>query len=217
MKTRKQEKVERKKKKKNCRNRLRNDEYLQRQRKKLNARDRKAELIQYRRQDLIGRYEAAIRDGPTIVCNCCGGLFFKQSIFKFEKEISPDLLAIIRQMPTGPETRLCFTCRKSAIDGKVPKLCLANGLAFPELPDVLVGLTELEKRLSSPRVPFMQIKERGVDKQFGIRGSVVNVPIDVQKSIDVLPRAFNNTETVQLLLKRMRQHKTNFINEFIRP
>ncbi len=50
-----------------------------------------------------------------------------------------------------------------------------NGLHLPEIPEELKDLTETEERL-----PFMQIKElKHVDKQYGLKGNIVNVPISV--------------------------------------
>ncbi len=47
-----------------------------------------------------------------------------------------------------------------------------NGLHLPEIPEELKDLTETEERL-----PFMQIKElKHVDKQYGLKGNIVNVP-----------------------------------------
>jgi len=216
--------IEKQKKKNNIRKRLKSDEYLQRKRQKKNEKDRERSEYQLQRgemkksiEGMIGKYEKAIRDGPTIVCSCCAGLYFPQSIQIWSKGMSSELMTIVRQVYTAEVIQLCRTCRRYVAQGLVPRLCLANGLAFPDLPDVLKGLTELEERLSSPRLPFMQIRPRGIDMQFGIKGNVVNIPIDVQKTIDVLPRAVTNSETIQLLLKRMRQHKSSYLNEYIRP
>jgi hypothetical protein len=101
-----------------------------------------------------------------------------------------------------PIGKLCSTCRKQCIAGKVPKLSLANGLNYPKIPDCLLGLTCLEERLVSPRIPFMQIGSLGVDRQCGLKGSVVNVPVSVDTSVSVLPRSFDQTFTIQIKLKR---------------
>ena len=43
-------------------------------------------------------------------------------------------------------------------DGKVPKLSVANGMKWPDKPPEL-DLHQLEERLISLRLPFMQVRE----------------------------------------------------------
>jgi hypothetical protein len=61
-------------------------------------------------------------------------------------------------------------------------------MGFPEKPNEL-QLYPLEERLISLRIPFMQIRQlpRG-GGQFSVKGNVVNVPVDVQPTINSLPR-----------------------------
>ena len=85
---------------------------------------------------------------------------------------------------------------------KVPKLCLSNGLAFPEIPEELQGLTQLEERLTAPRLPFMKLRPLGWDQQVGLQGNIVNVPIDVSDTVKVLPREITNSSVIHLALMR---------------
>jgi hypothetical protein len=65
-------------------------------------------------------------------------------------------------------------CKTGLTSVHVPRLCVSNGLHFSEIPDYLPQLAPLEERLVSPRIPFINIRPLGLDKQFGIRGSAVN-------------------------------------------
>ena len=78
-------------------------------------------------------------------------------------------------------------------------------------------LTPLEERLISPRLPFMQIRHLGIDKQYGLRGNCVNVPVDVDNNVSILPRATNNIQTVQIQLMRRMTDKNPYSFETIRP
>ena len=113
--------------------------------------------------------------------------------------------------------KLCVTCRKDIMSNKVPNLSLSNGLAFYEVPDCLKVLTELEERLISPRIPFMVIRSLGFCKQFGLKGNLVNVPMNVDTNVSVLPRSFSDTHTIQLKLMRQMKNKNAFMYETIRP
>ena len=83
----------------------------------------------------------------------------------------------------------------------MPKLCDNNGLMFPSRPKEL-ELTNLEERLVSPRLAFMQLREMPRCGQVSVRGNVVNVPADVNSTIKSLPRMTDDSETIMLQLKR---------------
>ena len=167
-------------------------------------------------------YERILKNGHDRICVCCGQLFVEigivvnqqQCIMAIEKD--PQLV-IVKQVEWINELQLCFTCSTSVAKGKVPKLCLANGLDFPQIPEELQGLSQLEHRLVSARIPFMQLRELRPTTQLGIRGNIVNVPIDIEQSVNILPREFYRTSTIQLAFKRRLQYKGNYIAEWVRP
>ncbi|KAK3917548.1 DNA-binding transcriptional regulator NtrC [Frankliniella fusca] len=101
----------------------------------------------------------------------------------------------------------------------IPNNALVNGVAFPEIPDVLKGLTQLEERLLAVRQPFMKIVElsKYAGPQYGLKGSCVNVPTDLNDTVNVLPRNLNESETIIVKLQKRMQDKIPYINEVIRP
>ena len=213
--------------KKNQRKRMRGVEYQKRHRNHMfevrnyeNYRSRMVEEyheFSRKYQNLIYDYELSIWEGPIHTCGSCGGIFFAKSIRVHRiDEIKPEIVNELSKLDNN-HIQLCDTCGRSVKRGAIPKLCLTNGLEFPPIPPELKDLSELEERLISPRIPFMQIRELGVDKQYGIKGNVVNVPIDIDNTVKLLPRNFDKTETIQILLKRMIQHKSTYIKEYIRP
>ncbi|GIX98075.1 hypothetical protein CDAR_200031 [Caerostris darwini] len=74
-------------------------------------------------------------------------------------------------------------------------------MAFDILSNSPVCLS-CEERLVALRIPFMQIRELGRDRQYGIKGSVTNVPNDFHKSVDCLPRNVNDSATIYVKLKK---------------
>ncbi|KAK7481043.1 hypothetical protein BaRGS_00027679 [Batillaria attramentaria] len=105
---------------------------------------------------------------------------------------------------------ICDTCLRSVKKSVLPYLALANGLEFTVIPLPLVGLTTLEERCISPRIPFMQLRELRRDRQFGIMGNVANVPVDVSATVTSLPMRFADAEAVALKLKRRIRYKSSF-------
>ncbi|XP_037518933.2 uncharacterized protein LOC119395976 [Rhipicephalus sanguineus] len=65
------------------------------------------------------------------------------------------------------------------------------------IPAHLPALNPVEKRLTAPRLPFMSVKRLAQGSgQYGIKGQVVNVPINVPKTVQTLSRngcGYNST------------------------
>ena len=155
--------------------------------------------------DMKSNYESKTKEGPTHICSCCGGLWFEYSIRKYtvdvltNKGLKAEFINTVCYLKHST-IKLCVTCRKDIMSNKVPNISLSNGLAFYEVPDCLKVLTKLEERLISPRIPFMVIRSLGFCKQFGLKGNLVNVPMNVDTNVSVLPRSFSDTHTIQLKL-----------------
>jgi len=167
-------------------------------------------------------YESKIKEGPTHICSCCGGLWFEYSIREItvenliNKGLKGEFIHTICYLK-DEVIKLCVTCRKDIMSSKVPNICLSNGLAFHDIPDCLKVLTELEERLVSPRIPFMSIRSLGYSKQLGLKGNLVNVPMNVDTNVSILPRTFSDTQTIQLKLMKQMKNKNAFMYETIRP
>lgn len=78
-------------------------------------------------------------------------------------------------------------------------------------------MSQLEERLVALRLPFMQIKLLGFEKQSVLKGNVVNVENNLDICAKVLPRKFNESSTVQVQLMRRMQYKHPYMYETIRP
>ena len=89
-------------------------------------------------------------------------------------------------------------------------------MKFIEKPAEL-NLNILEERLVSLRIPFMQIRALNSGGQFSLKGSVVNVPSDIEPTIHALPRLQNKSETIPVKLKRMKEFKHAVTTENVRP
>ena len=89
-------------------------------------------------------------------------------------------------------------------------------MGFPDRPPELI-LGNLEERLLSLRIPFMQIRALNSGGQFSLKGSVVNVPAEIEPTIRALPRLQNKSETIPVKLKRMKKFKHAVVSENVRP
>ena len=97
---------------------------------------------------------------------------------------------------------LCKNCTVYITQGKIPKIALCHGLEFPIFPPQLCGLSTIEQRLVSHRHEFMNIRSLVRERQQGLHGMVVNIPIDTERTVSQLPRNCTHSQTIQLQLFR---------------
>ena len=95
---------------------------------------------------------------------------------------------------------ICRTCHNNLKQDKIPTCSKANGMGFSEKSSVL-DLTILEERLIAPRIPFMQIR------QLPRRQLCIHVPADVNTTVTLIRRAFDESQTISVKLKRKKGYK----------
>ena len=162
---------------------------------------------------------------PDRVCTCCHHLLFEKSVKDLDIEKFPSNRVTARALndayrykdkETGKEY-ICTTCKDNLKRGVMPFQAVANGLELPEIPVELQGLTRLECRCISLRIPFMQIRALPKGGRGKIRGPCVNVPATLQPITEVLPRIPENMDLVFLKFKRIITYKNNYMHDYIRP
>ena len=90
-------------------------------------------------------------------------------------------------------------------------------MQFPEKPSFF-DLSELECRLIAPRLAFQKIFQAPRGGQLKITGNVVNVPVDVNSTVNMLPRYLDvnmlpdETGTIKVQLKRRLQYKSSALS-----
>ena len=89
-------------------------------------------------------------------------------------------------------------------------------MQFPGKPSFF-DLNELESRLIAPRLAFQNIFQAPRGGQLKITGNVVNVPADVNSTVNMLPRLPDETGTIKVQLKRRSQYKISALSLNIRP
>ncbi|CAC5391861.1 unnamed protein product [Mytilus coruscus] len=89
-------------------------------------------------------------------------------------------------------------------------------MGFPQKPKEL-NLYPLEERLLSLRIPFMQIRQLPRGGQLSVKGNVVNVPVEVQPTINSLPHTIEKSGTISVKLKKKLAFKKCDFSENVRP
>ena len=166
-------------------------------------------------------FNSVIACGPNFVCSCCTQTFFRHSVHVVTSLRETETYLSASQFLTGfisveEKEWICINCLSAIKKGRMPKFWIHNGLMFPDRPKEL-ELSNLEERLVSPRLPFMQLRELPRGGQISLKGNIVNVPADVNKTIRLLPRTIGECDTIMLKLKRRLSYKHHVAFENIRP
>lgn len=119
--------------------------------------------------------------GPDQVCFCCQGLFFPRQVVPFNDNTREDLIKTFDEKFAKQNTQqqceyeeeydvdmepkisnslidnynsyhLCKTCLKHTNEVKLPPLAAVPNIAFPEVPDCIKKLNELERIMCSPYI-----------------------------------------------------------------
>ena len=170
-------------------------------------------------EESIKRFHSNISIGPLYVCSCCHQTWFRKSVSMLKNtHISAESRSLYCTDFTsvGNEEWICHTCLSALRESKPPKLSVANGMKWPDKPPEL-NLHQLEERLIALRIPFMQIRELPCGGQYSLKGNVINVPVDIQPTINCLPRPMDENFTVAIQLKKKLSYKKVDFKENVRP
>ena len=170
-------------------------------------------------ENAIKQFHSDISIGPLYVCSCCHQTWFRKSVSLLKNTHIPaeskrqhctDFISV------NNKEWICHTCLSALRDSKIPKLSVTNGMKRPIKPPEL-NLHQLEERLIALRIPFMQIRELPRGGQYSLKGNVINVPVDIQPTINCLPRPMDENFTVAIQLKKKLSYKTVDFKENVRP
>ena len=170
-------------------------------------------------EESIKRFHSDIAILPLYVCSCCHQTWFRKSVSMLKNtHISAESkrLHCTDFTSVGNEEWICRTCLSALRESKPPKLSVANGMKWPDKPPEL-NLRQLEERLIALRISFMQIRELPRGGQYSLKGNVINVPVDIQPTINCLPRPMDENFTVAIQLKKKLSYKKVDFKENVRP
>ena len=171
--------------------------------------------------DLIKNFHQEVGKGPVHKCCVCDQLWYRHSVVIVQKNSLPDCNAV--DVCLGDKRRnegnqlICKTCLSHLKKKKIPPSSTANGMGFPEIPQHLKDLHQVEWRLVSPRIPFMKVFAAPRGGQKKIRGNVVNVPCDTVNTFQVLPHSGSEHQTIQVKIKRDLRYANHVMSQNVRP
>ena len=168
---------------------------------------------------LVTKFHNSVSAGPLYICTCCDQLWYNHSVLPADRLrlVNPEITKYLQSVRSVDNIEwICQTCNNHLKKGRVPPCAIANGMQFPEKPSFF-DLNELECRLIAPRLAFQKIFQPPRGGQLKITGNVVNVPADVNCTVNMLPRLPDETGTIKVQLKRRLQYKSSALSLNIRP
>lgn len=190
------------------------------------------ELKKSKKGKAMLQYIESRKQTPNQICICCNGLFFERSVLNFElshflnrfnaNHLIENKLSVEnftkKIVANGDSKKVCRTCKDNIFNGIIPQLAPCNGFGLDTGPDSVLKLSPLEERFLSPYIPFLQFVELNrwsKNPQLAVRGTVVNVPIDLGSMMTTLPRNFDQIKTAHVQLKRKIEYSGSYMNEVI--
>ena len=158
--------------------------------------------------EVIAAFRTIMKEYPEYECANCNTLNFRQNVVKFDKTSAKS---------GKQKTWICKRCNSYRKSNKIcPLATIPMKLETGSLPDNLV-MNPTETRLVAMRIQFMKIRSLPAGGQRGIRGAVVNVPIDAQESCLKLPRNIPDLGVLKVKIKRDVSHKTVVLVDDVDP
>ena len=155
----------------------------------------------------------------TLFCSCCNQLWYKHSVITAEKLRLSNSTAgkyLLSKTSVDGIEWICQSCYKYLKKDKIPPCAAKNGMSFPAKPDFFY-LNELECRMLAPRLAFEKLLQAPQGNQFKIKGNVVNVPAEVNNTVNMLPRLPQESGTIKVQLKRRLEYKSSALSLNVRP
>ncbi len=175
---------------------------------------------------LLQQANLAMQEFPALACTVCHRARFKEQVLLCRRSRYHDTIEIQNAM-TGDYVHrcddgctdssnyhelkkkewICFTCDRHLRKGDIPPQAIANGLRLDPIPDELKHLNPLEKHLICIIQAFQKIVPLPKGGQKGVRGQMVCVPADLQKTADTLPWTLDTNSLIRVKLKRKLEYK----------
>ena len=135
----------------------------------------------------------------TYPCVCCGILNFKSQVkdfmpHKFDQNMLNKIVCTKLKSIDHPNYLMCHKCFSSVEINRVPFLALSNNLDFPTIENSIKNLSSLEETMCSPRVFYTNVKQINKNQV----SNTVLVPNDKIGTIKLLPRQFEQTNSIQI-------------------
>ncbi|XP_060596137.1 uncharacterized protein LOC132750210 [Ruditapes philippinarum] len=167
----------------------------------------------------LDNFKTDIQNGPTFVCTVCNRMLYRTSLRRYNCDnYDRDMLNCNTNKKSydGVEY-ICTLCHNALKHDRLPSIAIKNNMELSEVPYEIEQLNSLETVFISRRIPFMKLLALPRGKQKAVHGCVVNVPIEPDQLVSVLPRVPSADSFIKVKLKRKLKYRGHSYNSTIRP
>ncbi|KAG5674792.1 hypothetical protein PVAND_004740 [Polypedilum vanderplanki] len=196
------------------------------------SRDNATRRIRRKKRDTWDKgfvtFNQNVKDGPYHRCYSCDKLLFRTQLatttYRDELLQNPKITGeylnalILPELIDDASYTFCTTCMGYIRKAAFPRFNINHSnLRFPDVPDVVKNLSPLAERMVAARIPFMKIEQISYDRQLKIKSGVVNVPIDVRRTVQSIPQPPEESGVVEISLMRKMEYRNAYMKEIVRP
>ncbi len=183
---------------------------------------------------ILSQARKAMLEMPILACTVCHRARFKEQVKWCHRDKYPQTERVrmcftgkyIHKCPTDCKDSsiyhdrkkkewICFTCHRHLLKGNMPPQAAINNLWLDDIPEELKNLNALEMHLVSIVQPFMKIVPLPRGGQKGVKGQMVCVPANLQRTADSLPWTLNTNNLIRVKLKRKQQYKGHHLHMIV--
>lgn len=156
-------------------------------------------------------------DNPYgVACSVCDRLWCLKDLKPISNQEHISLL-LVGGFDSVEGFQVCNTCRASLKRGVVPTLATVNGFVYPIRPPHLTSLDPVSRRLISARLPFMAMQRLSrVAGSLSLLGQIINMPVDVDAMVNVLPRLLGEDQAICVSIKKHLLHKSTYLTGMVK-
>ena len=170
--------------------------------------------------DRVKQFKTNIKQGPYFVCVSCNRSMYQRSvkligIEKYNILLDDTTLSFVSSYDGNHY--ICNTCDRKLKKKELPAQCVLNKLELYNFPDHLRNMNKLERILISQRILFSKISIMPKGQFPKIKGTICNIPLQVDSMCETLPRSIDDSNILFIKLKKKLSFKSHVFSEAVRP
>ena len=155
--------------------------------------------------DRVSIFKKIIQSGPSFICIVCNRCLYRRSVTLFSENKLQELESNMFNFICSHDNNfyICKTCAQNLNKNQIPCQAVCNKLQIYDFPEDLRCIPRLERVLIARRFQFKKITISPKGQSPKLKGAICNVPIDVVRTCNTLPRPADSNGLLIVKLKKI--------------
>ena len=155
--------------------------------------------------DRVSTFKKIIQSGPSFIYIVVNRCLYRRSVTLFSENKLQELESNMFNFICSHDNNfyICKTCAQRLNKNQIPCQAVCNKLQIYDFPEDLRCIRHLEKVLIARRLQFKKITIMPKDQSPKLKGAICNVPIDVVRTCNTLPRPADSNGLLIVKLKKI--------------